>query len=210
MFSFLLVLIMLVSIIPTPAVAADAKLTSTTTNSNTADGVFMQKTSTYDPATGMMDITIEAYTTGSVQSTIRTVPTDIVLVLDVSGSMEGSGMTAMTAAVSSFIDATKTQNDSVENTEDKHSIAIIKFADNSFPNNKMAIGNTFDENGYNRTQIIAGFTTADADGVSALKSAVNQLTATGPTAVDYVWISPPLSLMKEVKLTTAHTPSATK
>ncbi len=195
MFSLLLVLIMLVSIIPTPAVAADTKLTSTTTNSNTGDGVFMQKTSTYDPATGMMDITIEAYTTGSVQSTIRTVPTDIVLLLDLSTSMNTQRMNAMKNAVNSFIDSTLAQNESIANDADKHSIAMVKFASPAFYSQDLtAVGNHRGGNfGFgnsnsvfgNYTETIADFTVVDQNGSSALKQTVNSLSSGGYTAVDY-------------------------
>lgn len=52
----------------------------------TVDGLVMDKTATanYD---GTYNITLEAYTTGSVSTTESTKPTDIVLVLDQSGSM---------------------------------------------------------------------------------------------------------------------------
>ena len=54
----------------------------------TADGLILNKTAT--PVEGSADdykITLEAYTTGSVSTTESTKPTDIVLVLDQSGSM---------------------------------------------------------------------------------------------------------------------------
>jgi len=185
-FSLLLVLVMLVSIFPVPAFAA-GEISSTTTNSNTDDGVSMKKTSVYDPDTGKMDITIEAYTTGHVVSSTRTVPTDIVLVLDVSGSMNSTRMTSMKNAVNNFIATTKTQNDSVANDADKHSIAIIKFADDSFynANNPLAVGNHRNNSNYNYTEVIADFTTVNASGVTSLQTAVNALNSGGATAVDY-------------------------
>lgn len=52
----------------------------------TVDGLVMDKTATANDD-GIYNITLEAYTTGSVSTTESTKPTDIVLVLDQSGSM---------------------------------------------------------------------------------------------------------------------------
>lgn len=58
-------------------------------NDNGNNGMVVNKTSVYNEETGAYDITLEAYATGSkVISTVTSdVPTDIVLVLDQSGSM---------------------------------------------------------------------------------------------------------------------------
>lgn len=59
-----------------------------TSNVKTADGLILNKTAT--PVEGDMDkykITLEAYTTGTVSTSETTKPTDIILVLDQSGSM---------------------------------------------------------------------------------------------------------------------------
>lgn len=53
----------------------------------TVDGLVMNKTATANKD-GTYNITLEAYTTGSVSTTESTKPTDIVLVLDQSGSMD--------------------------------------------------------------------------------------------------------------------------
>lgn len=53
----------------------------------TIDGLVMDKTATANDD-GTYNITLEAYTTGSVSTTESTKPTDIVLVLDQSGSMD--------------------------------------------------------------------------------------------------------------------------
>ena len=55
-------------------------------NDNQSDGIVLTKSADVNED-GTIDITIEAYTTGSVTSHEGTVPTDIVLVLDLSGSM---------------------------------------------------------------------------------------------------------------------------
>lgn len=60
----------------------------------TVDGLVMDKTATANDD-GTYNITLEAYTTGSVSTTESTKPTDIVLVLDQSGSM-ANNMTSYT------------------------------------------------------------------------------------------------------------------
>lgn len=60
----------------------------------TVDGLVMDKTATANED-GTYNITLEAYTTGSVSTTESTKPTDIVLVLDKSGSMSNK-MTSYT------------------------------------------------------------------------------------------------------------------
>ncbi len=60
----------------------------------TVDGLVMDKTATANED-GTYNITLEAYTTGSVSTTESTKPTDIVLVLDKSGSMSNN-MTSYT------------------------------------------------------------------------------------------------------------------
>lgn len=52
------------------------------------NGLVLAKNAQYDPETGRCTITLEAYTTGTVTTEVENVPTDIVLVLDQSGSME--------------------------------------------------------------------------------------------------------------------------
>lgn len=52
------------------------------------NGLVLAKKAQYDPGTKKCTITLEAYTTGTVTTEVKNVPTDIVLVLDQSGSME--------------------------------------------------------------------------------------------------------------------------
>lgn len=52
------------------------------------NGLVLAKNAQYNPGTGRCTITLEAYTTGTVTTEVKNVPTDIVLVLDQSGSME--------------------------------------------------------------------------------------------------------------------------
>ena len=135
---------------------------------------------------------LEAYTTGTVNTSTTTKPCDIVLVLDQSGSMadDFSGKAtnketdtrqyAMKQAVNTFIDnvATKAKDEGVE-----HRIAIVKFAGES----KNTVGDdTYWEDGYNYnySQVVKELTAVnDANGanVTTLKTAVNQLQAKGGT-----------------------------
>lgn len=59
---------------------------------NGNNGMAVNKTSVYNEDTGAYDITLEAYATGSkiIHTVTSDVPTDVVLVLDQSGSMEDS------------------------------------------------------------------------------------------------------------------------
>ena len=268
-------------------------------NDNQGDGIILYKDAV--PHTeggvpdGTVDIIIEAMTTGAVTSSERIIPTDIVLVLDVSGSMDDtdshteetytavygtsfstfgntyygfSGMggsyyimvdgeyvsvsrsnadsnnyyyyryrngsswtyvypelasgvatnrsqsypvyqfynrTATTTssgkskmehlqdAVKNFIDQTLASNAGIANDKDKHRISIVKFADDSYYSGSgatqdagsTAVGNNFNRDGYNYTQIVKDLTTVNASGAASLKSAVDALSPAGATAIDY-------------------------
>lgn len=135
---------------------------------------------------------LEAYTTGTVNTSTTTKPCDIVLVLDQSGSMADnfSGeetdneadtrQYAMKQAVNTFIDnvAKKAKDEDVE-----HRIAIVKFAGDSTDD----VGDdTYKDGGYryNYSQVVKELTAVnDASGANAttLKTAVNQLQARGGT-----------------------------
>ena len=75
------------------AVVADEPVTvlqsSTMENENQSGGIVYTKTSTAK-SDGTIEITLTAHTTGVVKQTTKVTPTDIVLVLDVSGSMDDS------------------------------------------------------------------------------------------------------------------------
>lgn len=81
---------MALSLVALPSFAADEDSTGTGTavtgGSTNTPGLELRKV--YDPSRGLL--TLEAYATGSTTTTTSTAPVDIVLVLDVSGSMEDS------------------------------------------------------------------------------------------------------------------------
>ena len=88
--ALVLALVMALSLVALPSFAADEDSTGTgtavTEGSTNTPGLELRKV--YDPSTGLL--TLEAYATGSTTTTTSTAPVDIVLVLDVSGSMDES------------------------------------------------------------------------------------------------------------------------
>ena len=85
--ALVLALVMALSLVALPSFAADGDSTETGTavtgGSTNTPGLELRKV--YDPSTGLL--TLEAYATGSTTTT-STEPVDIILVLDVSGSMD--------------------------------------------------------------------------------------------------------------------------
>lgn len=150
------------------------------------DGLVMSKT-IKKGENGQFLLTLEAYATGSTTTTTSTKPVDIVLVLDVSGSMDEYMETHVTkmdnlkTAVNGFID-------SVAKKSPNSSIAIVKFAGkttNRVGNNTYYEGNWPFNETYNYSQIVQSLTTVNEAGASSLQTAVNGLEAAGATRADY-------------------------
>lgn len=130
-------------------------------------------------------LTLEAYATGETRTETKDIPMDIVLVLDVSGSMDdpinGSGpqykIDVLKSAVNGFIDK-------VAEKSPNSSIAVVKFAGDE----KTETGNDkykgYGGYTYNYSQTVIGLTAAGT-GAAALKDAVNALDPDGSTAADY-------------------------
>lgn len=130
-------------------------------------------------------LTLEAYATGETRTETKDIPMDIVLVLDVSGSMDdpinGSGpqykINVLKSTVNGFIDK-------VAEKSPNSSIAVVKFAgvektETGNDKYKDYLGYT-----YNYSQTVIGLTAAGT-GATALKGAVNALDPDGSTAADY-------------------------
>lgn len=182
--ALVLALVMALSLVALPSFAADEDSTGTGTavtgGSTNTPGLELRKI--YDPSKGLL--TLEAYATGSTTTTTSTAPVDIVLVLDVSGSMDdpinGYGsqdkIDVLKSAVNGFIDK-------VAEKSPNSSIAVVKFAGDE----KTQTGNDkytdFWGRTYNYSQTVIGLTAAGT-GAAALKDAVHALDPDGATAAD--------------------------
>lgn len=114
-----------------------------------------------------------------------TVPLDIVLVLDVSGSMDDQGkMTTLKTAVNRFIDTTADKNNALSDRNKQSRISLVKFAGKK--NDK--VGNDTYRDGYfryNYTQIVSEYEACTSTNKEKLKSKVNALKPAGATSADY-------------------------
>lgn len=154
---------------------------------NTGSGVQLSKTVTPDENSDTYTVRLEAYATGAQTTVVSTKPCDIVLVLDVSGSMDDpmsrydstKRLTELKNAVNEFIDqVADKETDTV-----KHNISIVKFSGDKTDK----VGNDTYRSGrytYNYSQIVKNLTDAKT-GQQELKNAVNALKAAGATSADY-------------------------
>ncbi|BFK64392.1 hypothetical protein I2700191B6_07450 [Dorea formicigenerans] len=164
--------------------AGDVTLTSREKESGT---VTIKKGADSDFLVGLSALSSTAKITGQ-----TTVPLDIVLVLDVSGSMDdpmGSAdrtkrIDALKAAVNSFIDSSATVNDKRADENKQNRIAVVKFAGNE----SDKVGNEQYRDGmhaYNYTQIVSNYEAYTSKNKSDLQNKVNALDPAGCTATDY-------------------------
>ena len=135
-----------------------------------------------DNRDGTYTISMEAWATGKTTTSTTTVPLDIALVLDVSGSMDDpftggqKKIDALKTAVYGFIDGVAAKSPD-------SNISIVKFAGKI----TEKVGNDMYRDGghrYNYTQIVTTLTPAKTE-KDALKAAVNGLRAAGATPADY-------------------------
>ncbi|MFR2564284.1 MAG: Cna B-type domain-containing protein, partial [Anaerovoracaceae bacterium] len=152
-------------------------------------GLYMSKTLDKIDKDGKGTITLETYVKGKIETS--STPMDIVLVLDVSGSMDdpiGGGddtkkIDALKSSVNSFIDSVSADASTSKNGVD-HKISIVKFAGKK----SNRVGNdTYNEwrYKYNYSQIVQNLTDVRNGGAAGLKTKVNSLSAAGATAADY-------------------------
>lgn len=148
--TWVLVLVMALSLLPLNALATDGPETGGGSGMN-----FDKRADSNDD--GTYTITMTAQATGTTTTTSKAVPMDIVLVLDQSGSMaddfgNGTRQSAMKAAVNSFIGEVA---DKYSPNAD-HRMAIVTFGTNA--------------------RILAGWTSVDEDGEAALTGEISGLT----------------------------------
>ncbi|MEE0370360.1 MAG: FctA domain-containing protein [Clostridia bacterium] len=112
-----------------------------------------------------------------------TVPLDIVMVLDVSGSMEEDNkMSTLKTAVNSFIDETARTNSERSNENLRSRISLVKFAGDK----TNEVGNdTYGWHDYNYTQVVRNYKAYTNDNKNELKNVVNALEPAGATSADY-------------------------
>lgn len=124
-------------------------------------------------------------------------PLDIVLVFDMSGSMDdsfGQGpnqqsrISALKTAANSFINATAEANDDISDPNLKHQISLVKFAgdkSDEVGNDKYWDGILVFGQWYNYSQVVSELGVYDTSNANQLTSLVNQLDPDGGTQTDY-------------------------
>ena len=203
--ALVLTLAMVLSLVPVTALAtnglptpdndtADATQPRTSVTADSGDGVHISKKVVQDGDN--YNLVMEAYVEGITETTNSTKPLDIVLVLDVSGSMNDKmgnrdktkRIDALKTAVNAFIDNVAQKNKDTKGNTVGHRISIVKFAGNQ----STEIGDdTYTERGilysytYNYSQIVKNLTAVNDAGKVALKTAVNALQPAGATRADY-------------------------
>lgn len=170
------------------SVLAEGTQPFTVTEEKSVRGAEMRKTITQDSSDpDKYTVTLEQWATGTVSTKQK--PLDIVLVLDVSGSMDekfGGGNTKKIASLKNSVNSFIDNIASKATDEVTHKIAIVKFAGDK--NNK--IGNDMYTEGwlvqktYNYTQIVENLTLVKGN-TADLKNAVNKLRPAGATAADW-------------------------
>lgn len=161
--SVLLCVAMIMGLMVTTSFAETAEERVLSVNASDDSGLNIKKSIT-DNADGSYDLTMEAYATGEVTVTTKSVPMDIVLVLDQSGSMaynfNGNDTNndasrrqyAMKQAVNNFIN---TVNEKYDADKADHRVAIV----------------TFDSN----ASTLQGWTFANNDGKATLQNKISGL-----------------------------------
>ena len=190
--AMLMAVAMAFSLLPVTALAADGTNdtagATTSVTTDTEDGVHISK-KVEKAADGNYNLVMEAYVEGNTKIVDSSRPLDIVLVLDVSGSMswdmsdsdKTKRIDALKDAVNAFIDKVAEKNTSTDGTAVGHRISIVKFA----ASKTNDVGDDIDWRGRNYSQIVKRLTAVDDAGKTALTTAVNALQPAGATRADY-------------------------
>lgn len=175
--AMLMAVAMAFSLLPVTALAgngtqtpANATQPRTSVTTDTEDGVHISK-KVEKAADGNYNLVMEAYVEGNTEIVASSRPLDIVLVLDVSGSMDGpmgnrdktKRIDALKNAVKGFITKVAENNPATAENPVGHRISIVKFAKNS--------------------DIVKHLTDVST-GESELNTAVDQLSTGGATRAD--------------------------
>lgn len=197
--AILMAVAMAFSLLPVTALAAGGTQTPanatqprTSVTTDTEDGVHISK-KVEKAADGNYNLVMEAYVEGNTKIVASSKPLDIVLVLDVSGSMDDpmskkdktKRIDALKSAVNAFIDNVGQKNTSTDGTAVGHRISIVKFASDKKDD---VVGNdTYRSGGFkhNYSQIVENLITVDDAGKEKLTAAVNGLEPAGTTRADY-------------------------
>lgn len=135
--------------------------------------------------------TLSAMSSTSNSTVTVTTPLDIVMVLDVSGSMDSEmggrdstkRIDALKNAANSFIDTIAKQNESIEGVNRQHRVAIVKFAGKEAQttgDDKYYDGSYW----HNYSQIIKNLTDCSGGNVADLTKAINGIDPDGATRAD--------------------------
>lgn len=270
--SSVLALVMLLSLLPVAAFSAENDGAPAAQADGTGGDLVLNKTATLEND-GTYTIQLEAFSTGKTLTVLKQTPTDIVLVLDVSGSMKeqldntriddgyvpatgkvsdmpkdvyhhcpdgtystvrwidersrlGNGHIRFTCdhcnvtrslnytfgianpskiedqdgwalykkgshyayklevlqmAAKQFIQEVAARNATIDDPNNQHRVAIVKFASEK----KAEIGNDFNGNGYNYTQIVDELTVINSESAAKLNTDIDSFSAAGATSVDY-------------------------
>lgn len=125
--------------------------------------------------------------TSNVKSS-STTPLDIVLVLDASGSMDGSmddgtkRIDALKSAANDFVNKIAEQNQGISDSLKQHQVSIVKFSGKK----SAAVGNdTYREDGYtyNYSQVMKAM--SPCTDAAAFTSTINSISPAGATRADY-------------------------
>ena len=150
---------------------------------------------------GTYTITMEAYTTGKVTTSTKTVPVDVIFIIDQSGSMawnmggsdtsndEDRRITIVKDLMKDFLDKTVAKTkDGSGNVTAHHRIAVVGFSSNGYNNNELLTGVTIkNNNGEQYGRITDAMYAAALQDVSTaagqqnVQNAIDALTAQGGT-----------------------------